>query len=172
MSEGFLLAYFITSRNSFEKMRTYHQHILHQKTQDPRAVPVILVANKCDLEPERQVIINEGRALARDLGCQFIETSAKNRTNVDEAFTSFLCDIRRFNIVRHYYIHSVVSDTHPSLMDRNELRGVPRRDAEQEPQAMQQEQMCRLASYSDYPHPWYFLPPSFLSFCAGDPRNG
>src|SRR5271170_2582907 len=41
----------------------------------------------------------EGRALAASFGCKFIETSAKNRTNVDEAFYGLVREIRRFNIV-------------------------------------------------------------------------
>lgn len=54
--EGFLLVYSITSRNSFEEINTFHQQILRVKDQD--SVPVIIVANKCDLEYERQVGAN------------------------------------------------------------------------------------------------------------------
>ena len=41
----------------------------------------------------------EGKALATLFGCKFIETSAKNRINVDEAFYSLVREIRRFNKV-------------------------------------------------------------------------
>jgi len=93
--EGFLLIYSITSRNSFEEINTFYQQILRVKDQDH--VPVIIVANKCDLEYERQVGINEGRDLAKHFGCRFIETSAKVGFNVDEAFTNLVRDIRRYN---------------------------------------------------------------------------
>ncbi|KAK7032851.1 ras-like protein [Favolaschia claudopus] len=93
--EGFLLVYSITSRDSFEEISTYHQQILRVKDQD--SCPVIVVANKCDLEYERQVGMNEGRDLAKHFGCRFIETSAKQRLNVDEAFTNLVREIRRFN---------------------------------------------------------------------------
>jgi GTPase KRas protein len=93
--EGFLLVYSITSRNSFEEMGTFHQQILRVKDQD--AFPVIVVANKCDLEYERQVGQNEGRDLAKHFGCRYIETSAKQRTNVDEAFYGLVREIRRYN---------------------------------------------------------------------------
>ncbi|KIM40008.1 hypothetical protein M413DRAFT_189937 [Hebeloma cylindrosporum] len=79
--EGFLLVYSITSRDSFEEISTFHQQILRVKDQD--SFPVIVVANKCDLEYERQVGMNEGRDLAKHFGCKFIETSAKQRINVD-----------------------------------------------------------------------------------------
>jgi GTPase KRas len=54
--EGFLLVYSITSRNSFEEISTFHQQILRVKDKD--TFPVVVVANKCDLEYERQVGMN------------------------------------------------------------------------------------------------------------------
>lgn len=57
--EGFLLVYSITSRNSFEEISTFHQQILRVKDKD--SFPVIVVANKCDLEYERQVGMNGAR---------------------------------------------------------------------------------------------------------------
>lgn len=37
--------------------------------------------------------------MAQQFGCQFIETSAKLRINVDEAFTDLVREIRRYNKV-------------------------------------------------------------------------
>ena len=54
--EGFLLVYSITSRSSFEEISTFYQQILRVKDRD--SFPVIVVANKCDLEYERQVGMN------------------------------------------------------------------------------------------------------------------
>ena len=54
--EGFLLVYSITSRNSFEEISTFYQQILRVKDMDQ--FPVVIVANKCDLEFERQVGMN------------------------------------------------------------------------------------------------------------------
>ena len=44
--------------------------------------------------------ILEGRDLAKHFNCRFIETSAKQRINVDEAFSSLVREIRRYNKVR------------------------------------------------------------------------
>lgn len=93
--EGFLLVYSITSRQSFEEIMTFQQQILRVKDKD--YFPIIVVGNKCDLEGERQVSKQEGEALARSFGCKFIETSAKSRTNVDNAFYDIVREIRRFN---------------------------------------------------------------------------
>lgn len=113
--EGFLLVYSITARSSFEEINQFYQQILRVKDQD--SFPVIVVANKCDLEYERQVGMNgmllnlgvyqgpvvtqptEGRDLARHFGCKFIETSAKQRINVDEAFSNLVREIRKYNKV-------------------------------------------------------------------------
>ena len=106
--------YSITSRNSFEEIRTFYQQILRVKGRD--SFPVILVATKCDLEYERQVGVDgllffscpvpqmlkrfaEGRDLAKHFGCKFIETSAKQRINVDEAFCHLVRDIRKYHKV-------------------------------------------------------------------------
>lgn len=51
--EGFLLVYSITSRSSFEEIATFHQQVLRVKDKD--YFPMVMVANKCDLESERQV---------------------------------------------------------------------------------------------------------------------
>lgn len=42
----------------------------------------------------------EGRDLAKHLGCIFMETSAKQPINVDEAFYSVVREIRKYNKVR------------------------------------------------------------------------
>ncbi|CAO3595769.1 unnamed protein product [Absidia cylindrospora] len=93
--EGFLLVYSITSRMSFEEITTFYQQICRVKDRD--YFPMVLVANKSDLESDRQVSTQEGRDLAKEFGCQFIETSAKQRINVDEAFHDVVRDIRKYN---------------------------------------------------------------------------
>lgn len=63
-----MLVYSITSRSSFEEVSTFHQQILrvshrveydtaqaHGQVKDKDYFPVVVVANKCDLEYERQV---------------------------------------------------------------------------------------------------------------------
>lgn len=39
----------------------------------------------------------EGKELARSFGCKFIETSAKSRINVDNAFYDIVREIRKYN---------------------------------------------------------------------------
>ncbi|KXN72056.1 ras-like protein 1 [Conidiobolus coronatus NRRL 28638] len=93
--EGFLLVYSITSRSSFEEISTFHQQIL--RVQDRDSFPIILIGNKSDLDSERQVSHQEGQDLAQALNCQFMESSAKQKINVDEAFFALVKEIRRYN---------------------------------------------------------------------------
>jgi GTPase KRas len=93
--EGFILVYSITSRSSFDEVSAFYQQILRVKDRD--AYPVVIVANKCDLQHERVVSTQEGRDLARRFNCRFIEASAKQKINVDEAFHSIVREIRRYN---------------------------------------------------------------------------
>lgn len=53
----------------------------------------ILVGNKCDLVAERQVTCEEAKHKAESLGVAYIETSAKNSTNVDAAFHMMAKDL-------------------------------------------------------------------------------
>lgn len=93
--EGFLLVYSITSRESFEEIRTFQQQILRVKDKD--IFPMVVVGNKVDLASERKVPQEEGEALAREFRCKFLETSAKTNTNVEQAFYEVVRAIRRYN---------------------------------------------------------------------------
>ncbi|EEB08307.1 GTPase Ras1 [Schizosaccharomyces japonicus yFS275] len=95
--EGFLLVFNITSRSSFEEINNFYQQILRVKDKDK--YPVVLVGNKCDLEDSREVSREEGEQMAHMMGCTYVETSAKFRLNVEEAFYDLVRTIRRFNKV-------------------------------------------------------------------------
>lgn len=57
-------------------------------------VSVVLVGNKCDLEDSRSVSADRASAVAEQLGFPYVETSAKDGTNIKEAFellTDLIC---------------------------------------------------------------------------------
>jgi GTPase KRas protein len=109
--EGFVLVYSISSRSSFTRIQKFHNQIQRVKESSasspsypgsplssvtPSApVPIMLVGNKCDRVTEREVSTQEGHALARDLGCEFVEASAKNCINVEKAFYDVVRQLRR-----------------------------------------------------------------------------
>lgn len=91
--EGFLLVYAITSRSSFDEISTFREQILRVK--DKESVPMVLVGNKADLEDERQVTVQEGIDCGRLYKSPVLETSAKTRINVEEAFYQLVREIRK-----------------------------------------------------------------------------
>lgn len=93
--EGFLLVYSIDSKQSFEEIRTFQQQILRVKDKD--FFPIIIVGNKCDLEQDRVVSKEDGQRLADSFGCKFMETSAKQRINVEQSFHELVREIRKYN---------------------------------------------------------------------------
>lgn len=54
----------------------------------------VLVGNKCDKTYEREVSKEEGAALARSFGCDFLETSAKTSHNVERLFMNLVRALR------------------------------------------------------------------------------
>ena len=54
----------------------------------------ILVGNKCDLESQRAVSIEEGQELAEHYNVRFLETSARDSKNVEQAFTLMTREIK------------------------------------------------------------------------------
>ncbi|KAL1924273.1 uncharacterized protein VTP21DRAFT_7308 [Calcarisporiella thermophila] len=90
--EGFLIVYSIAARSTFERVERFRDQIFRVKDVD--SVPLILVGNKCDKVTEREVSREEGYQMARRLGCEFIETSAKTCVNVERSFYSVVRLIR------------------------------------------------------------------------------
>lgn len=82
-SEGILLVYDITDRNSFDSISSWMEQISQHADVN---VNKILIGNKCDLEAQRAVSTEEGRQLAEKFGIPFAETSAQTNTNVEEVF--------------------------------------------------------------------------------------
>jgi small GTP-binding protein len=54
----------------------------------------ILVGNKCDLESQRAVSQEEGQELAEHYNVRFLETSARDSKNVEQAFTLMTREIK------------------------------------------------------------------------------
>ena len=82
-SQGLVLVYDITDRESFEKLNFWVDNI---KNFAPENAKFILVGNKCDLANERKVSYEEGENYAKNLNIKMFEASARDGTNVNELF--------------------------------------------------------------------------------------
>ncbi|KAF9473317.1 hypothetical protein BDN70DRAFT_885984 [Pholiota conissans] len=89
--QGFILVYSVASRSTFDRLEIFRQSMKRVKRGDPI---FMLVGNKCDKTYEREVSKEEGAALARQFGCEFIETSAKTAYNVERLFMNLVRSLR------------------------------------------------------------------------------
>ncbi|KAG7199943.1 hypothetical protein KM043_014378 [Ampulex compressa] len=90
--EGFMICYSVTDRHSFQEALEYRKLISRVRANED--IPLVLVGNKFDLQHQRKVSTEEGKALADQLGCPFYETSAALRQFIDDAFYSLVRQIR------------------------------------------------------------------------------
>lgn len=79
-AHGYIFVYSINSSASLAKLKQVHENLLNLIGDD--AVPIILVAQKCDLTEYREVTREEGQTLAQRWNCPYIEVSAKMNSNV------------------------------------------------------------------------------------------
>jgi GTPase KRas protein len=100
--EGFLLIYSITNRSTFEESDEVYKEILMAKDPIPEGgVPVVLVGNKCDLEKERDVTMEEGQAMAKAWSEEsggtvpFFEASAKEKIDDKEIFYQIVREMKK-----------------------------------------------------------------------------
>ena len=88
---SFALVYSVDDKASFDETIDLYKEILSMAS-SPKEVTVILVGNKSDLDECRQVETSEGQFAAKNImnNCPFIETSAKDGTNVQKFFVKLV----------------------------------------------------------------------------------
>jgi len=89
---GILLVYDVTDEKSFNNIRNWIRNIEQHATE---SVNKILIGNKCDMVEKKVVDSARGKALADEYAIKFLETSAKNSINVEEAFITLAKDIKK-----------------------------------------------------------------------------
>ncbi|RIA88965.1 small GTPase superfamily [Glomus cerebriforme] len=90
--EGFLCVFSICEYESFVHTQDFRDQI--SRVLDDDSIPFILVGNKADLAKIRKVSEEEAKSRAREWNCDYYETSAKTRTNVDEVYTELMRKIK------------------------------------------------------------------------------
>lgn len=82
-AHGIVVVYDVTDRESFESVRMWMQEIARYASD---GVNCMIIGNKNDNTSKRTVTFEEGSELANKLKLPFIETSAKEASNVESAF--------------------------------------------------------------------------------------
>jgi len=83
--------YDVTDQESFKNVKDWMGEIDRYAT---NTVHKMLVGNKCDLTSKKVVDYNTAKEFADSLGIPFLETSAKNSTNVEQAFITMAAEIK------------------------------------------------------------------------------
>lgn len=89
-ANGAMVLYDITSSVSFSSLHKWLQEL--RENSEPN-IQIMLIGNKSDMEDSRSVDRTEGVNFAEKEGLLFMETSAKEATNVGEAFNQLIEDI-------------------------------------------------------------------------------
>ena len=79
-ADGFILAFNIADRESFDDLSAWYQRIVDHATCD---FCVLLVGTMCDLKDRREVNYVEAKEFATTKGMAYIEVSAKDETNIE-----------------------------------------------------------------------------------------
>ncbi|CAD5182236.1 unnamed protein product [Musa acuminata subsp. malaccensis] len=89
---GALLVYDVTRHTTFENVERWMKEL---RDHTDSSIVIMLVGNKADLRHLRAVTVEDSKAFAERENSFFMETSALESTNVDNAFTEVLTQIYR-----------------------------------------------------------------------------
>ncbi|KAJ2665561.1 ras GTPase [Coemansia sp. RSA 1200] len=90
-AHGIIVVYDVTDGETFSNVKQWLQEIDRYASE---GVNKLLVGNKSDLEDKRKVDVTEAKDFADSLSISFLETSAKDSTNVEKAFMTMASQIK------------------------------------------------------------------------------
>eukprot|EP01094_Clydonella_sp_ATCC50884_P009774 TRINITY_DN192_c0_g1_i6.p1 TRINITY_DN192_c0_g1~~TRINITY_DN192_c0_g1_i6.p1 ORF type:complete len:205 (+),score=82.01 TRINITY_DN192_c0_g1_i6:85-699(+) len=90
-AHGIIVVYDVTDQVSFNNVKQWLQEIDRYACE---SVNKLLVGNKSDLSTKKVVDYNTAKEFADGLAIPMLETSAKNATNVEEAFETMTREIK------------------------------------------------------------------------------
>uniref|UniRef100_A0A0B7B9R1 Ras-related protein Rab-1A n=1 Tax=Arion vulgaris TaxID=1028688 RepID=A0A0B7B9R1_9EUPU len=90
-AHGIIVVYDVTDQESFNNVKQWLQEIDRYASEN---VNKLLVGNKSDLTTKKVVDFTTAKEYADQLGIPFLETSAKNATNVEQAFMTMAAEIK------------------------------------------------------------------------------
>jgi Ras-related protein Rab-1A len=90
-AHGIIIVYDVTDRQSFLNVEHWLKEIDKYATGN---VNKLLVGNKSDLQSKKVVTYDEAKEFADKHGIKFLETSAKNSHNVEQAFQTMATEIK------------------------------------------------------------------------------
>uniref|UniRef100_A0A7S3JUQ1 Uncharacterized protein n=1 Tax=Aureoumbra lagunensis TaxID=44058 RepID=A0A7S3JUQ1_9STRA len=89
-ADGIIMVYDVTSQESFDHVAEWLAEVNRYANE---GTCKLLVGNKSDMGTEKCVSTETAKEYADSLGIPFLETSAKNATNVEEAFLTMAAEL-------------------------------------------------------------------------------
>lgn len=105
-----MLVYDMTKRETFDHIPRWLEEL---RAHADKNIVIILIGNKSDLEDQRAIPTEDAKEFAEKEGLFFLETSALNATNVENAFNTLMTEI--FNTVNKKNLASAESNNPGSL---------------------------------------------------------
>lgn len=90
---GIIIVYDVTDERTFANVRHWYQTVTEHANANAQ---ILLVGNKSDMD-NRVVSYEQGETLAQELDVTFLESSAKNNSNVNEIFLT-LAKLNQHNL--------------------------------------------------------------------------
>ncbi len=90
-AHGVIVVYDVTNQESFDNVKQWLTEIEKYSSTN---VNIVLVGTKNDLTSKKMVDYSTAKQFADSIGITFIETSAKNNTNVESAFETLATQIK------------------------------------------------------------------------------
>ena len=81
---GAVIVYDITSTESFDKVKKWVEELRNHANK--KNITIVIVGNKCDLENQRRVKIEEAENYAKTHKAKHYTVSAKNGSNIGKVF--------------------------------------------------------------------------------------
>ncbi|CAL4967955.1 unnamed protein product [Urochloa decumbens] len=97
-AHGIIVVYDVTDQESFNNVKQWLNEIDRYASDN---VNKLLVGNKSDLTANKVVATETAKAFADEMGIPFMETSAKNAINVEQAFMAMAASIKDRYRQRH-----------------------------------------------------------------------
>ncbi|KAJ0836007.1 putative small GTP-binding protein [Helianthus annuus] len=91
-AHGIIIVYDVTEMESFNNVKQWLSEIDRYANE---SVCKLLVGNKCDLVENKVVDTQTAKEFADELGIPFLETSAKDSVNVEQAFLTMAAAIKK-----------------------------------------------------------------------------
>ena len=85
-ADGLLVVFDLTKKESYDHIRSW----INEAKENNDKLKTILIGNKLDLKDERMVTIDVAKQFAEKNNLKYIETSAKDGTNINESFQAII----------------------------------------------------------------------------------